>query len=122
MRFVLIFTPIIIAAIGQLILKTGMNQVGELFFKKTNILGNFIKIFSNPMVILGLFFYFSSALVWLVVLSKEKLSFVYPLVAASYVITVFLSKVILKENVPPLRWLGLAVIVIGILLIAKSSA
>jgi len=122
MRFVLIFTPIIIAAIGQLILKTGMNQVGELFFKKTNILGNFIKIFSNPIVILGLLFYFSSALVWLVVLSKEKLSFVYPLVAASYVLTVFLSKVILKENIPPLRWLGLAVIVVGILLIAKSSA
>ncbi len=122
MRFVLIFTPIIIAAIGQLILKTGMNKVGELFFKKTNILGNFIKIFSNPMVILGLLFYFSSALVWLVVLSKEKLSFVYPLVAASYVLTVFLSKVILKENIPPLRWLGLAVIVVGILLIAKSSA
>jgi len=122
MRFVLIFTPIIIAAIGQLILKTGMNQIGELFFKKTDILGNFIKIFSNPMVILGLFFYFSSALVWLVVLSKEKLSFVYPLVAASYVITVFLSKVILKENVPTLRWLGLTVIVVGILMIAKSSA
>jgi len=112
MRFVLIFTPIIIAALGQLILKIGMNKVGQF---------NLIKTFTNSTVILGLCFYFGSAILWLMVLSKEKLSFVYPLVAFSYVITVFLSKVVLKETVPPLRWLGLVIIIIGILIVAKSS-
>ncbi len=111
MRFVLIFTPIIIAAIGQLILKTGMNQVGEFTLLKT---------FTNWLVILGLGFYGLSAVLWLLVLSKEKLSFVYPLVAASYVVTIFLSKVVLKESVPPLRWMGLMVIVFGILIVARS--
>lgn len=112
MRFVLIFLPIVIAAVGQLILKIGMNQVGEF---------NFIKTFSSPTVILGLFFYAVSAVLWLLVLSREKLSFVYPLVAFSYVVTVFLSKFILKETVPTLRWFGLAVIITGILIVAKSS-
>lgn len=112
MRFVLIFTPIIIAALGQIILKTGMNQVGEFTLLKT---------FTNWLVLLGLSFYGLSAVLWLLVLSKEKLSFVYPLVAASYVITVFLSKVILKENIPSMRWLGLVVIVLGILIVARSS-
>ena len=112
MRFVLIFIPIIIASFGQIILKSGTNQVGKF---------DLIKTFTNPLVLLGLFFYFSSALLWLMVLSKEKLSFVYPLVAFSYVLTVFLSKIILKEAVPSLRWLGMAVIVVGILIVAKSS-
>lgn len=112
MRFVLIFIPIILAAIGQMILKIGMNKLGGF---------NLIKTFTHPIVILGLFFYGASLILWLMVLSKEKLSFVYPLVAFSYVLTVFLSKVILKEPVPTLRWLGLAVIVVGILMIAKSS-
>jgi uncharacterized membrane protein len=112
MRFVLIFTPIIIAALGQIILKTGMNQVGKFSLLKT---------FTNPIVLLGLCFYFGSAVLWLMVLSKEKLSFVYPLVAFSYVLTVTLSKFILKEPVPPLRWLGLAIIIVGILVVAKSS-
>jgi len=112
MRFVLIFTPIFIAAIGQLILKIGMNQVGKF---------ELIKTFTNPLVLLGLFFYASSAVLWLLVLSREKLSFVYPLVAFSYVVTVMLSKLILKETVPPLRWLGLLIIIIGILTVAKSS-
>lgn len=112
MRFVLIFIPIILAAIGQMILKIGMNKLGGF---------NLIKTFTNPTVIVGLFFYGASLILWLMVLSKEKLSFVYPLVAFSYVLTVFLSKVILKEPVPTLRWLGLAVIVVGILMIAKSA-
>ena len=112
MRFVLIFTPIILAAIGQLILKIGMNKLGKF---------DLIKTFTHPTVLLGLFFYGASLVLWLMVLSKEKLSFVYPLVAFSYVITVLLSKVILKEVVPPMRWTGLAVIIIGILIVAKSS-
>ncbi len=111
MRFVLIFTPIIIASVGQIILKSGMNRVGKF---------DLIKTFTNPLVILGLFFYASSAVLWLMVLSKEKLSFVYPLVAASYVLTILLAKLILKEPVPTLRWLGLAIIVIGILVVARS--
>jgi len=112
MRFVLIFVPIILAAVGQLILKIGMNKLGNF---------NLIKIFTHPTVILGLFFYGASLILWLLVLSKEKLSFVYPLVAFSYVVTVFLSKVVLHEQVPLLRWVGLGVIVMGILLVAKSS-
>lgn len=112
MRFVLIFIPIILAAIGQLILKIGMNKLGSF---------NLIKTFTSPTVILGLFFYGASLILWLMVLSKEKLSFVYPLVAFSYVVTVLMSKLILKEPVPSLRWVGLAVIIIGILIIAKTA-
>lgn len=112
MRFVLIFIPIILAAVGQLILKIGMNQLPKF---------NLIKAFTHPTVLLGLFFYGASLILWLTVLSKEKLSFVYPLVAFSYVVTVVLSKVILKEPVPTLRWVGLFVIIIGILIIAKTA-
>lgn len=112
MRFLLIFIPIILAAVGQLILKIGMNKLGAF---------NLWRTFTNPTVILGLFFYGASLILWLMVLSKEKLSFVYPLVAFSYVVTVFMSKVVLKEPVPPLRWVGLFVIIIGILIIAKSA-
>lgn len=112
MRFVLIFVPIILAALGQLILKTGMNQVGKF---------DLIRSFTNPLVLFGLAFYGASLILWMMVLTKENLSFVYPLVAFSYVVTVTLSRFVLHEPVPSLRWLGLAVIVAGILLVAKSA-
>ncbi|MDP4030931.1 MAG: EamA family transporter [Patescibacteria group bacterium] len=112
MRFVLIFVPIILAALGQLILKAGMNQVGKF---------DFVRSFTNPLVLLGLAFYGVSLILWMMVLTRENLSFVYPLVAFSYVLTVTLSRFVLHEPVPSLRWLGLAVIVAGILLVAKSA-
>ncbi|MBU1322567.1 EamA family transporter [Patescibacteria group bacterium] len=112
MRFLLIFLPIILAAAGQLILKIGMNKLGQF---------NLIKTFTHPTVLIGLLFYGASLILWLMVLSKEKLSFVYPLVAFSYVVTVILSKIILKEPIPTLRWVGLFVIIAGILIIAKTA-
>lgn len=121
-RFLLIFTPIIIAAVGQIILKIGMNQIGAANFEKTALLNFFLKIVATPMVLFGLFLYGLSAALWLMVLSREKLSFVYPMVAFSYVVTVILSMLILKEEIPWLRWVGLGVICLGIFLIAKSSS
>ncbi len=120
-RLILIFTPIIIAAAGQLILKVGMNNIGMVDLKKIGILNYLLKIIQNPQVMIGLLFYGISALLWLIVLSKEELSLVYPMVAFSYVITVILSMLILKEAIPPLRWLGLSIICLGIFLIAKSA-
>lgn len=119
-RYLLIFTPISMAAIGQILLKSGMNKIGEITFSG-QLPSSFLKIFTNPLVLVGLFFYGGGMLLWLIVLSKEELSFVYPMVAASYVITVVLSRIFLKEEVPMLRWFALLIIVVGILLITKTS-
>lgn len=122
LRFILIFIPIIIAAAGQIALKLGMNKIGMVDFAKIRLFTFFLKTFTTPLVLFGLFLYGLSTMLWLVVLSREKLSFVYPMVAFSYVLTVILSMVILREEVPWLRWVGLGVICLGIFLIAKSSS
>lgn len=119
-RILFILIPVIAAAIGQMILKVGMTQVGEI--KMTgNIIGSFIKMFTNWYVLGGLAFFGVNSFLWLIVLSREKLSFAYPMVAFAYVVTILLSKFILHEEIPFLRWLGLGIIICGILMIAKSS-
>ena len=119
-RLLFIFIPVTAAAIGQLILKSGMNQVGVISGSE-GIFNIFLKIFTNKLVLLGLAFFGANAILWLIVLSREKLSFVYPMVAFAYIVTILLSKFVLHEDIPPLRWAGLAVIIVGILMIAKSS-
>ena len=118
-RIVFILVPVTLAAIGQMILKIGMNQVGAI--KLSDGISGLIRTFTNPYVFGGLVFFGLNAFLWLIVLSREKLSFAYPMVAFAYVITILLSKFVLHEDVPSLRWAGLAVIVVGILMIAKSS-
>jgi len=119
-RVLLIFIPVTAAAVGQMILKIGMTQVGELKFSD-GIISMFWRTFSNLYVLGGLAFFGVNAMLWLVVLSREKLSFAYPMVAFAYIVTILLAKFVLHENIPALRWAGLATIIVGILMIAKSS-
>lgn len=122
LRFLLIFVPIIIAAAGQIVLKLGMNKIGLVQLTRASLVAFLTKVITSPLVIFGLMLYGLSAFLWLIVLSREKLSFVYPMVAFSYVVTVVLSVLILKEEINFLRWLALGVICLGIFLIAKSSS
>lgn len=115
-RFFIIFSSIGLAAIGQIVLKIGMLKNGELTFAFLPM----IKAFLNPYVLGGLVLYGLSLVIWLVVLSKENLSFVYPMVAFSYILTTILAKFFLHEEVPALRWVGLTLIIFGIACVAKS--
>jgi undecaprenyl phosphate-alpha-L-ara4N flippase subunit ArnE len=57
---------------------------------------------------------------WLVVLSRVRLSVAYPLVGISYIIIVALARFMLHEHVPGLRWIGVSIIAIGIVVIGLS--
>lgn len=117
LRYLLIFSSISLAAFGQIILKVGMAKNGEISLA----FGPLLQALSTPFVLGGLFFYGASLLIWLVVLSREDLSFVYPMVAFSYLLTTILAKLVLKENIPTLRWFGLSLILMGIIFVARSS-
>lgn len=119
-RILFIFIPVTAAAVGQMILKIGMNQVGAIRLSD-GFVNIFTRVFTNLYIVGGLAFFGVNAILWLAVLSREKLSFAYPLVAFAYIVTILLAKFVLHEQVPLLRWAGLGVIVVGILMIAKSS-
>jgi multidrug transporter EmrE-like cation transporter len=53
----------------------------------------------------------------LVLLSWEPISFVIPTSALSYVVGTFGAKYILGEDVSPARWLGVAMVCIGVVLV-----
>jgi drug/metabolite transporter (DMT)-like permease len=115
---ILIFISIFIAVCGQILMKKGMLQVG--FIQLSHFGEKFWAMMLNPWVILGLVFYALSAVLWLIILSRKDLSFVYPLVSLGYVVVLFFSAVIFKEQVSLLRWVGTLVIMLGIFLISRS--
>ena len=54
-------------------------------------------------------------------LSRLDLSVAYPFLALNFVLVTLVARFFLGESVPPLRWLGILVIIGGILLVAKST-
>jgi uncharacterized membrane protein len=118
----LILTSVVLAGIAQITLKTGVNHVtdaaggGELHMNAENLKS----LLSSPIVWGGLLLFGLSAIVWLFALSRASLSFAYPFAALSYVLIVLFSVLVLHEDVPVLRWVGVAFIVTGIMLVAQT--
>ena len=111
-----ILVSVALAATAQLTLKAGMDRAGEADGVGQLLAG----AAKTPLVWVGLTLFGLSALVWLVVLSKAPLSFAYPFASLSYVLIILADRFILHYEVPPLRWLGVAFIISGILVIATT--
>ncbi len=116
----LLFSSILLASLGQVLLKKGMIGVGIFSAKQGNMLSYYFRAFTNPYVFVGFCFFIVSSFVWLLVLSRLPLSLAYPCVAFGYVIVAISSKFIFHETISIVRWLGIFVICIGIFLISRT--
>ncbi len=107
--------------VGQLMLKLGMGQVGQISAESlAEPLALALRTLTCPLVIVGLGLYGLGAAAWLAVLSRTPLSLAYPMLALSYVLIPLLAWLLLGESVPGVRWAGVAVICVGIYLVSRS--
>jgi multidrug transporter EmrE-like cation transporter len=118
----LILVSVTLAAVAQVTLKAGMNHVTDASGGQLALNGDSLKqIASQIWVWAGLAIFAVSAVLWLFALSRANLSFAYPFAALGYVIIVVASILFLDEHVQPLTWVGVALIIGGILLIAQGA-
>jgi multidrug transporter EmrE-like cation transporter len=117
-NFLLLFISISLAIAGQLLMKQGMMMFGK--FPVTTLISNLLPIIFQPYVFFGIACFGISSIFWLVVLSRIDLSLAYPLVSIGYVVVALISYFLFKENVSLIRWIGIIVICIGVLLVSRS--
>ena len=109
--FLLFATGIILGSFGGVLLKAGSKNI---LFSGTITKELLLSLLLNWKIFLGLICYFIPAIIWIFLLRKYPLSFVQPILALTYVITPILAILILKEGIPPARWLGIIIIIIGV--------
>jgi multidrug transporter EmrE-like cation transporter len=116
----LILLSVGLAAVAQLTLKHGMDQVVERA-GAFRIEGESLRaVLSTPAVWGGLLLFGLSAVVWLAVLSRTSLSLAYPFAGLTYVLILLADRFILDQEVPAIRWVGVGFIIIGIVLVAQT--
>ncbi len=96
---------------------TFMGAIGQLLFKYS------LGLSGIPMaewLILGLLSYAGSTVIFLFVLSRAHLHWVYSIGGLSYVFAVIFAGTLLGESIPPLRWLGVLIIFAGVAIIGAS--
>lgn len=122
--FGLLFVSVIFAIGGQVTLKSAMdpNRIGRIGTAQVSRpMETVVRALQEPRLWVGLTLFGISAVFWLVVLSRVPLSVAYPIVGLSYIIVVAIARLFLHEHVPPLRWVGVAVVAIGIAIVGISS-
>ena len=121
---VFLLIAISLGAFGQISLKYGMRQFGELGRPGLGLVPKVIRAVFTPYVLLGLSLYAVSSCFWLVVISPGgwALSYAYPMIAISYVAVVLLSRLFFKEAVVPLQWLGILFMCTGLVLVSYFGA
>ncbi|MBP9699701.1 hypothetical protein KBD71_00285 [Candidatus Woesebacteria bacterium] len=76
-----------------------------------------LTVLFHPWFWMGGFLYGIGFLMWLFLLSKNDLSFIFPIAAGSLVVsTMLLGSFFLKETIPPVRLVAAGFILIGIVL------
>ena len=63
----------------------------------------------------------SSVAVWIVVLSRVPVSVAYPMLSIGYVVNAFLGYMLFKEDLTVPKLVGIGIIIIGVLLIARPA-
>ncbi|MBA3363690.1 MAG: hypothetical protein ACR2L4_03260 [Actinomycetota bacterium] len=120
MLIALILLSVTLAALAQLTLKHGTDQVtgrsGPLQLGTESLRA----IVTTPAIWAGLIVFGLSAVVWIVVLSRTSLSFAYPFASLTYVLILMADRFVLDQEVPGLRYAGVAFIVVGIVLVAQT--
>jgi multidrug transporter EmrE-like cation transporter len=116
--FILIAT--ILGVVGQLLLKHGMTSMGTLDLVSTGVPTIIARMGTSPWVIGGLAVYCTGTFFWLMVLNRVPLSYSYPFVALGIVVGMLASWGIYHEQIPPMRWVGLAIICSGLLIVART--
>ncbi|MGH6609129.1 MAG: EamA family transporter [Burkholderiaceae bacterium] len=100
---------------GQLAFKWRMQAVGAL---PDGLAGKFrmlVPLLFDPWILSGLVAAFLASLSWMVVLTRMPLSEAYPVTALTFVFVVLSGALIFREHVGPMQWMGLALVVTGLI-------
>ena len=102
--------------LGNFALSQGMHHFGP-----TVSIGSLLGVMLNAWIASGIFLLVVWMLSQLSLLSWADLSYVLPITSASYVLTAMLGAVALHEHVSPVRWAGIALIFLGVMVVGRTA-
>jgi drug/metabolite transporter (DMT)-like permease len=99
------------SAIGDSLLSRGMKEVGSISISHISRL---VLVITDPWVALGILFLLTFFTCYMVALSWADLTYVLPASSLGYVLLAFIAKYHLHEQITTGRWLGIALITVGV--------
>ena len=118
--FSILFCGVLLNALAQLGLKAATRVSGPLIAGDAGVWQRALTMLAVPSLWYALAAYGLSLIVWLIGLSRVPVSQAYPLLSLGYVINIGLAWWLLGELPNVQRVAGIGVIVVGVVLVARS--
>ena len=119
--YVLLALMVTFGSLGDVTLSRGMKELGRLHaWSFDGALVFFLRAFSSGTVWLGIALLLLFFISYLLVLSWADFSYVSPASAVGYVLVAVMGYLFLGEHVPVVRWLGVGLICVGVLLVGGT--
>jgi len=107
---------------GELCVSRAMKSIGEVHDFRPRALVQFVlRAMRLPWMWMGIFMMALGFFALLAILSFREVSFVVPVSALSYVVGAVGAKLFLGERITRNRWLGIAIVAIGVTLVCLSA-
>lgn len=118
----MILIMVLAGPLGGALLGKGMKSLGPVAISSLpDALSTLAKVLSCPYIWLGIASQITFFVAYSLVLSWADYSYVQPASAMAYAVVALLGVVMLHETVSPIRWLGIAVICLGVFVVGRTS-
>jgi drug/metabolite transporter (DMT)-like permease len=118
--FGVLLCGVLLNAFAQLWLKAATRVSGPLVTTDGNLMGRALQLLTVPSLWFALTAYGVSVIVWIVGLSRVPVSQAYPLLSLGYVLNIGLAWWLFGEVPTAQRVIGVGVIIVGVVLVARS--
>jgi drug/metabolite transporter (DMT)-like permease len=120
---VLFFFIVVAGTAGELSVSRAMKGVGEVHdFRPNSILRFVLQSFRLPWMWVGIALMSLAFFSLLAILSFRQVSFVVPVSALSYAAGAFGAKLFLGERISRNRWIGIAIVCLGVTIVWWTRA
>jgi len=117
----MILIMILAGPMGNTLLAKGMKQIGAVSFASFSVvLRTLGEILTSGTIWMGIALMITFFVAYSLVLSWADYSYVQPASAMAYAVVAILGVLVLHESVSPLRWLGIAVICLGVVVVGRT--
>jgi drug/metabolite transporter (DMT)-like permease len=120
MKWVLVMTVVLSTSASDLLKSLGMREYGEVRdFRPRALTKSLIATMQSPLILASLLGNILAFVSFIALLSVAELSFAVPATASALVLETICAKILLHESVSWHRWIGVAFIACGVVLLSR---
>jgi drug/metabolite transporter (DMT)-like permease len=112
----MLWSSILLGSVAQILLKCGVS--GAQSSSGGNSQHWWLRLLTSAWIWAWVVAFTTATVLWLLAVSQMNISYAFPLLSAGYVLVAILSRLFLGEKVSWRRWTAIAVICLGVILIA----